>query len=894
MYPNGFPSQQIEVYYDLPSENYPNLYHADNPFNPQLTVSASPLICTAPSTAPQVAPATTTYQFCYQAYGTIGATPWSSAIGGSMLVRSTPGLTADSAAGYTAPAYGQYVLSVQGTRLQSNGSVTSPANPIVGVSWINPGGLDGNDGNPDSFLLSTVPHLAGSCASGATPNQCFGGLVLYAATPFYFPNNIEQIDSSYALVNAVDLRNVNGSVFEASGPVPTFSQLAVSPLASGAAAACPLISTSGSAVTSDASPLFSTTAAAAATTFNVTFAYYLNSLGFNLTTSTPLSANGYWTVQVEGFLTVQAFTGTAPRTGAASNATYPTTYLVVGATGQRIYTDATGATTVSAITGVAPVAFVYTAGSSLQSAFGNNNLLYVNPTTSSGYGYGSWTVDASGLALTIQAPASAPLGNPGLPGFPTTAQFNQVLYLQLRSSGTQLREKAWGPINIDNGIAAPSSFTAEVGLSYSPYTTSMGVQLYPNFNPLPVSLVSQAVAYQTVGLCYIITPDELQQNGMWTIATSALLYVSPQVFSVPFGLTNGSGTVIRQAQLAYAMTQVTRTYVNQYGQVYTSTGAVLQGQGGDGGSDNLLYTSTVAGDREGLIVDGDGLTYTLLGGGAVTPGDPTLALGINFYSEFNYREAAEPWHQDGEYGGAGTVLTLTPGATTAPSCVAAPFQSVPQLGGPATLAFTFCYAITGAAFSVVTAGVFTTSATAFTSFNSANSLFYYIGQGISGSRTYTPSGGAAQVSQITSLPGPGGDGQFNQKYYFNTSYLLDSGGWGYTVSPSAQVPQVAGTSSIVRVYNSGSTMAGPWLEVGLPQLNGTSASAVSASAFYIQPYLGSTYSTCTPTTSTITTQSTAVLCMIMYALPGTTHSSHTHTHPSLSLSHTQQRTHSTH
>jgi hypothetical protein len=645
VFPNGFPSQQIEIYYDLPSLSYPNIYHSDAPFNPQLTISSSsqPMACSLPSTAGSTPPATSSYAFCYQAYATAATASgaWAVSIGGVMTTLAQPALTASSALGLTASTYGQYVLSVSGSRLQQVGGNASSSDPIVGLSWINPGGLDGNDGNPDPFLLPAAPHLSGSCLGASSPAACFGGLVLYAAVPFVFPNGVETIDSSYALVNAIYLRNVNGSVYEASGPTPSFSQLAV---ATGTAApSCPLITASASASTLDASPLFSTSAAQSSAAFNISFAYYISSLGFS-PSGVPLSYNGYWTVQVTGILTVMPLSSPV-YSGAANSSSYPTAYSVLAATGQRLYTDATGSSTVSVITGVAPSGLLYTAGSSQGLAVNNDNVLFVTPTAGSGLGYGSWQVSAQGLAFTIAPAAGAPFGCQGAPGFPSTARFNTFTYLSISSQAAAagLQETGWGPITIDTSISAPASFKAELGSTQQAYTTSLGVQLFPSSNPLPASLTAASTAYSTVGLCYILYPHETQQNGMWSIATSAVLYVSPQVFAVPFGFTNGSGSVTRSAQLIYAVRQLTRVYVDQYGQSHTSVGALLQGPGGDGGSDNLLYTSVVAGDSEGLLVDGDGFTYTLTGGGATTPGDPTLAFAINFYSETNYREAAEPW-----------------------------------------------------------------------------------------------------------------------------------------------------------------------------------------------------------------------------------------------------------
>ena len=869
VFPNGFPSRSIEIYYDLPSQSYPNIYHGDEPFNPNLTVSASPLTCTAPSTAPQTSSPQSVYGFCYQAYGTTtgSALPWSASIGGVLKTLSTQGLTASSALGFTSSTYGQYVLSATGTRLQQIGTNASTSNPIVGLSWIHPGGLDGNDGLPDPFLLASKPHLTGLCPNVSSPT-CFGGLVLYAANPFFFPNNVETIDSSYALVNAIDLRNVNGAIIESNSATPTFSQFAVAP-SSGSAPACPLISSAAAASTIDASPLFP--GATVTSAFNVSFGYWLNSLGINLTSSVPYSGNGFWSVAVSGILTVQSVTGLY--TGAANASLYSQAYQVIAATGERIYTDAIGRTTVSQITGVVPRQTVYTAGSAVSVPLNNSNLMYVTPTTSSGEGFGSFTVDLQGLAFFITPPPSAVLANPGLPGFPSTARFNSFSYLKLASysgpTSSALYETAYGPILIDGAIAAPDSYSAETGLAYTAYTTSLGIQLFPIFNPLPVSLVPAASAYTTAGLCYIIYPDETAQNGKWSIATSALVYLSPQVITIPFGFTNGSGYALRQAQIMYALTGLTRTYINEYGQVFTSSGAVLQGMGGDGGSDNLVYTSVLAGDREGLLVDGDGFTYTLLGAGATTPGDPTLAYGINFYSEFNYREAAEPFHQDGEYGGPGTSFTLTPGATKPPTCVAASFSTVVQKT-QVNVQYTFCYAITGTSdWSVVANGTYIAAPTAFSSFNSAGTVLYYIGVNMTGQRSYLSSPSAApQVSQIIGIPSPGGDGQYDQKYYINSTYKLDGGGWGYYVSPAAQVFGLTGTSSTVRIFNSGSNATGPWLEGGLPQLATVPIYDVSASNFYVQPYLGATYSTCTPTTATIAATATGSLCFMTYSLAG--------------------------
>ena len=480
--PNGFPSRAIEIYHDLPSQSYPNIYHSDEPFNPYLNISASTISCVAPSTAPQTQPATTQYSFCYQAYGTASGLPWSSSIGGVIKTLSTTGLTASSALGLTAATYGQYVLSATGTRLQQIGTNGSTTNPIVGLSWIHPGGLDGNDGLPDPYLLPSKPHLTGYCPTPSNSSAtCFGGLVLYAANAFYFPNNVETIDSYYAQVNAIDLRHVNGAIIEANSAAPTYSNFAVA--AGSSAPSCPLITSSASVSTLDASPLFTVTTG---TRMTLSFGYWLNSNGINLNTSVPYSGNGFWSVAFSGILTVIA--GTANYSGAANAANYSTAYLVVGATGERVFTDAIGRTTVSQITGVVAPQFVYNAGSALSVPLNNDNLVYVSPTTSSGYGYGGLTVDTLGLAFTVTAPASAALGSAGLPGFPNTARFNSFPYLKISTgagstTANGLFETVYGPILIDGAIAAPDSYAAETGLAYTAYTTSLGVQLFPGLQP---------------------------------------------------------------------------------------------------------------------------------------------------------------------------------------------------------------------------------------------------------------------------------------------------------------------------------------------------------------------------------------------------------------------------
>ena len=225
----------------------------------------------------------------------------------------------------------------------------------------------------------------------------------------------------------------------------------------------------------------------------------------------------------------------------------------------------------------------------------------------------------------------------------------------------------------------------------------------------------------------------------------------------------------------------------------------------------------------------------------LTPGDPTLAYGINFYFEDNYREAAEPWHEDEEYAAFNTSsFTLTMGSTSPPTCTATTFTAVTQ---PAStpVQYSFCSYITAntsasasvGSWSVVTSGILSVTTTYFTSFATADSVFYQIGTAITGTRTYISATGSNSTNTISSLQSPGGDGQNNNKLYNGSNPTpFDDGGWSYTVSSGTPVlPGVtASDTTTVRLYYSDS---GYWTEQALPSFQ-NEAPASTASSFTYQ------------------------------------------------------------
>ena len=567
---------------------------------------------------------------------------------------------------------------------------------------------------------------------------------------------------------------------------------------------------------------------------------------YTIASQAGTSLYGNWQVSVTGTISLVPATTT---TSLPYNSSYYTqAWTVTSITGTRTYVDGTGATQVTAITGPVSPQYVYAPSvSALSASLGNTNLIYTNAA-----GSGGWVPDQSGLSFYVSSSGTG--SSPGMPGFPTTALFNQSTIITISASNSsstlQLTETGYGPSILfpTLGLAGPGVYTPNAQLAGT-VSTQATIGVGATCNAVPAA----APSYITQSLCYILYPDETAQNGMWSIAFSALLYTSSQAITIPAssGLTGRAyGAADYTAYVIYGMANVTRTYTDQFGAVYTTTGAQLQGIGGDGGTNNLLYTSVNSSDVYGGLFDDDGFSVTWLNGVAVpTPGDPTGAYGINFYYEDNYREAAEPWHQDNEFGGAGTSLTVQPASSVA-SCQATPFTAVTQPANyNASLPYTFCALISGSGgWSVNVSALLQMSATNFSSNGSNNTQLYKVGTGISGTiAIVSTTGGTAQTATITGLVAPGNSYNSNKLYNLAThSTLFDGGGWLFTVAPAVTLPGTTSSTSMVRLFNSGNN----WQLQGVPAFTLTSVStAATATA---AP--GSTL-TCSPANVTAPTSS---------------------------------------
>lgn len=232
VYPNNFPTQQVEIYYDLPTYTYPTEYHEDEQSNAQMTVvnsTGTMPTCTPALITTALQTSVLTYQFCYQAYAAAkGATQaWQVAIQGAFVTQSA--LT-------TSPSSNQpglYILSVSGTRTQLLANGTQSVTPIAGQAFVRSGGGDGTELNADPYLIGSAPHITS------------GGTILYMATPFTFPDGTVPLDNSYARVNNDNLKASSGVVTEANGPAPDWSGMALS--CSATPMTCPTIGSSASA-----------------------------------------------------------------------------------------------------------------------------------------------------------------------------------------------------------------------------------------------------------------------------------------------------------------------------------------------------------------------------------------------------------------------------------------------------------------------------------------------------------------------------------------------------------------------------------------------------------------------------------------------------------------------
>ena len=293
VYPNDFAVQAVELYYDLPTYNYPTEYHCDNQTNAVMTIQPN----TAPTCNPAALPSTLqsaalTYQFCYQAYAAAsGSQPaWQVAIQGTFLTKT--GYTTSTISGQC----GLYILAVSGTRTQSaSGSTTTAA--IVGQGWHNSGGGDGNEFSDDPLLMINSPYLV----SGR-------GFVLATSSKFLYPNGTgENVDYGYSLVDADPLMVSGSSIIESQGPKPDWSGFAVS--CSCSPITCPLITSSSSAASGGSSASSSCSAVSSSFSASTTQCSTSSSLPVSsAATCTPPSSGGAAHITLSAFTLVVALT----------------------------------------------------------------------------------------------------------------------------------------------------------------------------------------------------------------------------------------------------------------------------------------------------------------------------------------------------------------------------------------------------------------------------------------------------------------------------------------------------------------------------------------------------------------------------------------------------------
>ena len=277
VYPNDFPTQQVELYYDLPVLKYPSEYHTDNSTNGNITIQAGGVVpnCVPAPITTALQPSALTYQFCYQAYSTSSTPAWQVAISGTFLTQ--PAYSTSTISGQC----GLYILSVTGTRTQQIGTNASTSVNIVGQTFHNSGTtiVDKNEYNDDPLLQPSSPFLV--------PNY---GFVFYTDNQFTYPSGVaETINNAYAKVDADPLAVSGSSVTEQQGPTPTFSNFAVSCGCSGTLT-CPLITSSSAAAVSGSasSSCNAVSQSTSYTTCSTTSSVSSNSSG----TCTPSSSNG--------------------------------------------------------------------------------------------------------------------------------------------------------------------------------------------------------------------------------------------------------------------------------------------------------------------------------------------------------------------------------------------------------------------------------------------------------------------------------------------------------------------------------------------------------------------------------------------------------------------------
>ena len=314
-------------------------------------------------------------------------------------------------------------------------------------------------------------------------------------------------------------------------------------------------------------------------------------------TATNGSIYGNWNAQLTATLTIASYTlPTGYTYSGGANSSYTPFQITAITAGTRTFTSATGVTFQSTFGGssgaLLSVNAIY-APSGITANISNDNLIFINSNN-------VWTTTSGGFAFTI-TPSAANAGTPGLPGFPKTARFNTATILKVTSLASgAIQETGYGQVTIDGTIGAASSYTASnastaAGGTGPVATTTLGSSTPSPSCPAPTT--TSSVMNQP--FCYLLYPHETVQNGMWSIATSGVLQTSTTAYAVP---GSAAGSASRSAYFVYGITGMTRTFIDQFGTSTTVSGGIMQGPGGDGGTDNFLYTATNSTDAYGGLV----------------------------------------------------------------------------------------------------------------------------------------------------------------------------------------------------------------------------------------------------------------------------------------------------
>lgn len=206
---NNQPTDYILLYTNLPRTNYFREYLSDLPVNAQTVVTPyNASLPTSPCVPPVVTdplPQVLKWQFCYQSYGS----NWQVAMAGTIsTLAHSANATSDN------PSW--RIISVSADRIQNmSGSVTTQY--IAGLGFSNTVEL----ASADNMLFAQAPHFSSS------------GTTFVSSSVFAFPNNV--IPSETAMqIPMTKLGAPNGrAAFETNGPLPSWSQFAVTRFSDG-------------------------------------------------------------------------------------------------------------------------------------------------------------------------------------------------------------------------------------------------------------------------------------------------------------------------------------------------------------------------------------------------------------------------------------------------------------------------------------------------------------------------------------------------------------------------------------------------------------------------------------------------------------------------------------